>query len=68
MFSIEAGKIALNQFIQQEALSGGGDGTVEAGVMEGEITEETIVEQGEDGESHVSFTNKKSITSLQNQK
>jgi len=48
----EAGKIALNQFIQQEALSGGGDGTVEAGVMEGEITEETIVEQGEDGESH----------------
>lgn len=44
--SAEAGKIALNQFIQQEAAMNGGDETVEeddVGLDE-EITEESIVE------------------------
>ncbi|XP_005111939.2 GA-binding protein subunit beta-1 [Aplysia californica] len=52
----EAGKIALNQFIQQEAVMDAGEGTTEdhavMGAVTGEITEETIVEHGEDGEEH----------------
>ena len=57
--SSEAGKIALNQFIQQEALNdGGGDGHAEDGMIDAvtgeQITEETIVEhQGQDADNHV---------------
>ena len=60
LFLVEAGKIALNQFIQQEALNdGGGGGHSEDGMIDAvtgeQITEETIVEhQGQDEENHVS--------------